>query len=153
MTVLPIILLHHYCSVFPLLPSPRWTWNGQASSNCNAKWPTPRPRWCSLLSRGLGLFPEDSWHFCWKVKQYIPPGSSRQSFAGCLPQRRPLSAPELGWLGRPLLGAGADQVLNTGRFKSHMSSIEKKLVCSLSILCFLSVFTRIRKLTHGYISF
>lgn len=104
------------------------------------------------FSEGLGPFPQDNWHFCWKVKQYIPPGSSRQSFVGCLAQRCPLSAPELGWLGRPLLGAGADQVL-TRAGSNPTSSIEKKLVCSLNILCLLSVFTRVRKRTHGYISF
>lgn len=116
--------MHHYCSVFPLLPSPWGTWNNQALTAM------PSGLHQGLggvpLSAALGPFLQDNWHFCWKVKQYIPPGSSRRSFAGCLARRCSLSAPKLSWLGHLLLGARADQVL-TRAGSNPMSSIEKSL--------------------------
>lgn len=78
------------------------------------------------FSAGLGPFPRDNWHFCWKVKQYIPPGISRQSFAGCLAQRRPLQHQSWAGWDAPCLGPELTK-FSPGRFKSHVVYRKKNL--------------------------
>lgn len=138
-------------SVSPL-PSPGRTGNNPASSNCHAKWPRPRAGWWSRVGGGRAL-PAGQLAF-WLGRQ-ITTHSSRQlqarQSAGCLAQRRPCPRPKLR-ARRDTSSRGLEPISShTGRSKSHVVC-RKKLVCSLSIHCFIWVFTRVWKWTHCYIS-
>lgn len=154
MTILPIILMHHYCSLFFscfLHHDERWTTKQALSAMpnglCKGLVEFPRQWRLGPSNRTIGIFAGKS-----NNHTFHPAAPDSQSTISHLAQRHPLSAPKspvLLW--GLLLGAGADQVLTLAG-SNPVESIEKKLVCSLSSHCFILVFTGVWKWTHCYIS-
>lgn len=147
MTILPIRLMHHYCSLFPPLPSPWWTLNDQASSTCNAKWPCPRA-WCAHVGGGWDV---PTGQLAFLLGSQIIIHSTQHSVNRSPGPETPLASTQSPTLaGTPPPWGRSWPSSHTGRFKSHVV-YRKKRVCSLSIDCFILVFTEFGS-RHTYIS-
>lgn len=115
-------------------------------SNCHAKWPCPR---YSHVSRGWP-FLRDNWHFCWKTNNNSFYPAAPSSHSSKLPgSEMPPSSPQR-WADWDASCLKAGQVLTQADSNPIVYRIE--LVCSSNIHCFTSVFTRVWKQTHYYIS-